>query len=169
MQSIGRSMDWTLEDNMVDGLFLCATLTGRRGGHTPFLQAGAEMSNTSAEAVKPDPGSSWEGHSGGVGAGVGDESAEACGVVRPLRFPLVIRPLGRTYVVVVRWTDEMLCGGYKWVSQFEAPCVCTRWAGERWVEQTSRLHGRRARDSVTPLQRTQQVGCLGGLEVCPLV
>jgi len=34
-------MDWTVEDDMVDGLF-CATLTGRRGGHTPFIQAGAE-------------------------------------------------------------------------------------------------------------------------------
>ena len=29
-----RSMDWTLEDNMDDSLFFCATLTGRRGGHT---------------------------------------------------------------------------------------------------------------------------------------
>jgi len=27
-------MDWTLEDNMVDGLFFCATLKGCRGGHT---------------------------------------------------------------------------------------------------------------------------------------
>jgi len=35
MQSMGRSMDWTLEDNMVDGLFFHATLTGRRGGHIP--------------------------------------------------------------------------------------------------------------------------------------
>jgi len=32
-------MDWTLEDDMVDGLFFCATLTGCRGGHTPFAQA----------------------------------------------------------------------------------------------------------------------------------
>jgi len=63
---MGRSMDWTLEDNMVDGLFFCATFTGRRGGHTPFVQAGAETSDTGAEAVKPDPGSSWEGHSGCV-------------------------------------------------------------------------------------------------------
>ena len=30
MQSMGRSMDWTLKDDMVDGLFFCATLTGRR-------------------------------------------------------------------------------------------------------------------------------------------
>jgi len=95
-------MDWTLEDNMVEGLFFCATLTGRRGGHIPFVQAGAETSDTSAEAVKPDPGSSWAGHSGGVGAGVRDENAESCGAVRPLRIPLVIRPLRRTYVVVVR-------------------------------------------------------------------
>jgi len=49
-----------------------ATLTGRRGGHTPFVQAGAETSDT-AEAVKPDPGASWEGHSEGLGTGVGDK------------------------------------------------------------------------------------------------
>jgi len=72
---------------MVDGLFFCATLAGRRGGHTPFAQEGAETSDTSAEAVEPDPGSS----SGGVRVGVGDENAESCGVVRPLRIPLVIR------------------------------------------------------------------------------
>ena len=54
---------------MVDGLF-CATLTGRRGGHTPSAQAGAETSDTGAEAFKPDPGSSWEGHSGCVCTGV---------------------------------------------------------------------------------------------------
>jgi len=63
-------MDWTLEDNMVEGLFFCATLTDHRGGHTPFVQAGAETSGTGAEAVEPDPDSSWEGHSGRVGTGV---------------------------------------------------------------------------------------------------
>jgi len=47
--SMRRSMmDWTLEDNMVDGLFFCATLTGRRGSHTPFVQAGTETSDTGA-------------------------------------------------------------------------------------------------------------------------
>jgi len=39
---------------------------------------------------------------GWVDAGVWDENAEPCGVVRPLRIPLTIRPLRRTYVVVVR-------------------------------------------------------------------
>ena len=50
------------EGDMVD-----ATLTDRRGGHTPFVQAGAETSDNGAEAVKTDPGFSREGHSwGGV-------------------------------------------------------------------------------------------------------
>jgi len=57
-------MDWTLEDNMVNGLFFCATLTGRTGGHTPFVQDGADTSNTGAEAVELDPSSSRYGHSG---------------------------------------------------------------------------------------------------------
>jgi len=54
-----------LEDNMVDGLFFCATLTGRGGCHSPFVQARAETPDTGAEAVKPDPRFSWEGHSEG--------------------------------------------------------------------------------------------------------
>jgi len=83
---------------MVDGSFCCVTLAGHRGGHTPFVQVETETSDTGAEAVKPDPGSSWKGHSGGVGADVGDENAESCGVVPPLRIPLVIRPVRRTYV-----------------------------------------------------------------------
>jgi len=67
------------------------------------IQAGAKTSDTGAEAVKPDPGSSWEGHSEwmGAGVGVGDENSESCGAIRPLHIPLVIRPLRRTYVVVV--------------------------------------------------------------------
>ena len=69
---------------MVDGLFFCATRTGRRGGNTPFVQAGAEMSDTGAGSIKSDPGS-LEGRSRGVGTGVGDENAESCGVARPRR------------------------------------------------------------------------------------
>jgi len=57
-------MDWTLEDNVVDRVVFCATLTDRRGRHTPFVQTGAKKSDTGADEVKPDPGSSWEGSSG---------------------------------------------------------------------------------------------------------
>jgi len=38
VQSTGRSMDWTCEDDMVDGLFFCATLTGRRGAIPHFYK-----------------------------------------------------------------------------------------------------------------------------------
>ena len=85
---------------MVDGLFICATLTGRRGGHAPFVQAGAETSDTGAEAVKTDPCSSWQGHSGRMGAGVGDKNAKSRKIVQPLLIPLVVRQCA--YVVVVR-------------------------------------------------------------------
>ena len=125
---------------MIDGFFFCATLTGCRRGHTPFVQAGAEAFDTGVEAGKPDPRCSWEDHSERVGVGVGDESTESRKVVQPLHLPLVIRPVHRTYVVVFR-TDELLYGGHKGVSRFEMPCIRSRWTGERWVEQVSMLYG----------------------------
>ena len=73
----------------------------RRGGHTPFVEPGAETSDSGAEAVQPDTSSSWEGHPGGVDASVEDENAESCGAVRSFCIPLVICPLHRTSVVVV--------------------------------------------------------------------
>jgi len=54
VQFMGRSMDWTLEDNMVDSSFCCATLTGRRRSHILFVQAGAGTSDTGAEAAVTD-------------------------------------------------------------------------------------------------------------------
>ena len=39
--------------------------SGRRGGHTPFVQAGAEIHDTGADSVKPESSCSWEGHSVG--------------------------------------------------------------------------------------------------------
>jgi len=95
-------MDWTLEDNTSDGLFFCATLISGKGGHLPFTHASAGASDTGAEAVEPDPRWSWKRHSGSVGAGAGDESEEYCRVVQPHRTPSVIRPVRRTYVIVVR-------------------------------------------------------------------
>jgi len=80
-------MDWKLEDDIVDGLLFFATLTNRRGSHTPVGQAGVETSDTGAEAVEPDPCFFWQGHPRRVGAGVGDKSTESRVVVRPLRIP----------------------------------------------------------------------------------
>ena len=57
------------------------------------------MSDTGAEAVKPNPGSYWEGNSG-VNAVVGMKIRNLVGL--SVHIPLVIRPECRTYVVVVR-------------------------------------------------------------------
>ena len=101
---------------MADGSFFCATLAGRRRGPTAFVHTGAERPHTRAKAVKQGPCSSWERRSAGLGACVGNEGAESCGVVRPLRIPLVIRSVRRTHFVLWLLSDELLCGGYKWVS-----------------------------------------------------
>jgi len=74
-------LDWTLEDYMVDGVIFCATLTGCRGGHTSFVQAGVQMPNTNAVAVEPDPRCSSEGHAEKVRANIEDENSDSCWVV----------------------------------------------------------------------------------------
>jgi len=56
------------KDNMVNGLFLCAT---RR--HNTFVEAEAETSDNGAEAVSGTPRCSWHGHFR-RGADVGDEN-----------------------------------------------------------------------------------------------
>jgi len=146
-------MGWTLKDSMIDGLFFCATFTGRRGGRTRFVQTGAETPDTSAEAIKPDPGPSWE-VSAGVGAGVGDENAESCTFVHPLHIPLVIGLVRRTYVLLSGELVSCCAAGSN-------GCLDLR-------RRTSALDGRvsvewsrcpgsmaqRARDSVAPLGRS---------------
>ena len=76
VQFKGRLMDWTFEDNLAERLCFRATFTGRWGVHTSPVQARAEMSDISAEAVKPKLSGSRKGHSRRMGADVGDESTE---------------------------------------------------------------------------------------------
>jgi len=83
MGSLGRLMDWTMKDSMVNVLFFCATLTSHSRGHTLFMYTGAETSDISAEAVKLHPCCSWQAHSRRVGADVRDESKESCSVLSP--------------------------------------------------------------------------------------
>jgi len=69
----------------------------------------------------------------------------------------MIGPLRCTYVVFVRKTDEVLCGGYKWVSRFEARAGAPN---GRVSAEWSRCPGfmaRRPRDSVVPLRRNSAV------------
>jgi len=146
MLPMRRSMDWTVKDNMVNGLLLCATLTSHKRGHVTLVWVEAETSVTGAEVVKP------------VGWQLIHTYADL-GRAIPGRWmsmtwmktcvsqcsPITLHSIGHSPrappSVIVRWTDELLCGGYKWVSRFEMPCIPTRWIGERWVEQVSRLHG----------------------------
>jgi len=116
MQSIGRSMVWTLEDNMVDGCFVLLRHT-HRPQRRPYRICTSRSGN-----VRPWCGGGWAG---------------------PRLF------LGRSFRGGGWRCPELKCGvlwgfpptPHKWVSRFEAPCICTRGTGDRWMEQVSRLHG----------------------------
>jgi len=145
-------MDWTVEDNMVDRLFFCATLTGRRGGHTSFAKTVAQTSDISAEAVEPDPGSSWEGHFGCVGAGVGDENAESCGVARPLRIPLMIRPMRRTMLLLSGQLMSCCAAGTNvCLHSRRSAFALDGLMSDEWTRCPGSM-ARRARGSVAPLR-----------------
>jgi len=85
------------------------------GDHTHlYKQERKRTPDTGAEAVKPDPGFSWEGR-------VGDENAESCGVVRPLRYvPLFFWRWSRCFFPLSSTKKHLLHGqkqGYiaEWV------------------------------------------------------
>jgi len=79
-------MDWTLKDNMAGGLFFCAILTGRRGGHTPFCASRSANVRHECGGGSAGPRCSWQSHSRRMGADVGDESTKPRSVVQPLRL-----------------------------------------------------------------------------------
>ena len=70
----------------------------------PHLYKKGRKCLTPVRGVKPEPRYCWEGHIEGDIASVGDESTEskAQRVVRPFLTELVIRPVSRTNIVVVR-------------------------------------------------------------------
>jgi len=69
--------------------------------------------------MRGDPSLRWGG------AGVGNENAESWSALQPLRIPSVIRPGRRTFVVVRR-TDELMCGR-------NTPSNCTD--SDNWVDE----------------------------------
>ena len=167
VQSIGRSMDWTLKDNMVDGLVFWATLTGSRGGHTPFVQVGVETSDTGAEAVEPDPGSSWEGHSGRVCVPVSGMKMRvlwSCpptlrSIDDPPTAPHVCCCCQITWWIAVRWAEMG-------VSTWDAVHLhlMSRWAALSGADVQAPWHG--VLEIVWFHCDETQVGCLRGLEGC---
>jgi len=143
---------------MVSGLFFCATLTDRRGDRNPFVQAGAELSDTGAKADKPDPHCSSKNHSGRVGVGVGDESVKSGRVIQPFCIPLMIRPERRTSITVLLSDELMSCCA---TAAGKNGCLVLRHGalalGGPVSAEWSRSSGsmaRRIRENVTPLQRS---------------
>jgi len=117
IQSMGRSKDWTLEDNMVDDLFFCATQAAEEAilhlykhERKRSLPVRRRLSRTQALLERIIPGGGCQCR--------GWKCRVLWGCPSTIRIPLVIRPLRRTYIVVVRKTDEMLCGRYNCVSRF---------------------------------------------------
>ena len=134
---------------MVDDLFFCSTLMGRRGGRILFLQTGAETSDTDAEAVKPNPGSSWEVHSGRVDAGVWDENA-VLRDVHPLCIPLVIHPLCLLLSDKLR---NCVAGTNECLDLRRRVSALDRQVSPEWSRCPDSM-ARRAKESVAPLRRS---------------
>jgi len=96
---------------MVNGLFFCDTLTGHRGSHTQLYSEELKRTTPVRRRLSRTRALLGRAIAGRKGTGVWNKNAESCRVGRPLCIPLVIRSLPRTYVVVVRKTDELLCSG----------------------------------------------------------
>ena len=134
-------MDWTLEDNMIDGLFFCATLAGRRSGH--LCKQEQKRPTPVRERLRRGHRCSWQGHSRRVGRGWKSRSA-----LQTSRIPSVTRPEYHISVIVLRWTDELLCSEHKWVLGYR--CRAFPLDGQVSAEWSGCLGSmaRRARDSV---------------------
>ena len=112
--------------------------TGHRGGHTSFVQTGAEASDTGAEAVKPNPRCSWQGHSEGWVPVLGMKVRSLIRLSNHSAFHWWSSQCAARMLLSNKLIE--LCGGTN-------GCLGLRrrafqlWTGERWVEQVSRLHG----------------------------
>jgi len=141
MPSTGRSMDWTLEEN--NGwlsVLLHHTHKAQKGPYSICVsrsgnvrhRCGGRLCRTHAVLGRAIP---W-----GWVPTMGMKVRNLAVLSKP-PHSIGDRPERSTSVAVDRWIDELLCGGYKWVSWFEMPFIPTCWTGECWVEQMSRLHG----------------------------
>jgi len=164
MQSMRRSMEWrttwatvcsSAPHSQVAEEAIPHFYKQKRKRPTPVRR---RLSRTQALLVRDIPG--W------VGAGVGDENAESCGAVRPLSDPPIA--LHVCCCCQMNWWD-VVRRVQMGVSIWGAVCVHSMdgWAlsgadvqaPEHSVLETVWLH----------CDEAQQIGCLRGLEGCPLV
>jgi len=157
-------MDWTSEDNMVDGLFFFATLTGRNGSHTPFVQAGGK---------RPTP---VRRHLSRTHALLGRVIPGVCVVVSGMKMRSLV---GLSAHSAFHWWS-VHCAARMLLSEKLMSCGAAGTNGcldlrchayGRVSAELSRCSGSmvwRPGNSVTPVQRSSVVGRLRGLEGCPL-
>jgi len=161
-QSMGASIDGTLEDNMVT---LWATLTGCRRvilhlwkqERKRATSVQRRLSRNHAVLGRAIPGE-WMSMSM-------MKVRTLVVFLQPLRIQSVLRPERRTFVV--RWNDELLCGGYNWgVSIWDAVHSHSM---DRWVLSEADVKAQRAQragDSVAPLRRNSEDGVEEAVRWC---
>jgi len=103
------------------------------GGHTPFVQGRKNLSPVQRQ-LSPNHAFLERFHSRRVGAVSVIKVRSLVGLSNHSTFHQWSFSPEHHTCVVVKWTDELFCSGYKWVSQFETLCICTRCTGERLSE-----------------------------------
>ena len=146
MQSMGRSMHWTLEDNMVYGLFCCPTLRPHRRPYPICTNMSGKVRHRCGGG-EAGPRLFLRRSFRVVGAGVGYENAESCGVVRPLRIPSRMLLL----------SDELMrccrAGTNGCLDLRRRVFALNRQVSDEWSKCPGSM-ARRTRDSVVPLRRS---------------
>jgi len=108
VQSMRRSMDWTLEDNVFNGLIFFEALASCKSA-IPHLY------NQERKRLTPVRWRLSRNHAvlgrAIPGGWVGNGNTGSCSALQPFRIPSVIHPERCTSVTVVRRTDELLCSG----------------------------------------------------------
>jgi len=72
-------------------------------GHTPFVEARAETCDIGAEAIKPKPRCSWQGHSRRVDVDVDDESTDARSVSPTTPHSIGAPPRAPHFCCQMKW------------------------------------------------------------------
>ena len=173
-----RSMDWTLEDNMVN---VCSS--------APHSQVAEQAISHlyKQERKRPTPvrrrlSLAVLGRVIPRGllpvSGMKSESAVSCRVLHPLRIPLVIRPVRRTYVVVRQLMSCCAAGKTGCLDVRRRAFALDGQVRAEWSRYPDSM-ARRPRDNVAPLQRSSagwmparigrlsaDVGCRHPVTIC---
>ena len=148
---LGRLMDWTVKDIMATVCSSFAPHSQTAEGAIPHLFS--QQKKKRLTQVRRQL-SRTQNVLGRVDSGVGDKSTAFRNVLQPLRIPLVIRPVHRTYMLLSDWMMSCCAEGAN--GCFDLRCRAFALGGQVSTEW-SRCPGSMAwlaRDSVAPLRRS---------------